>query len=382
MKLSLEEARELLVGHHQLGAPRFHSGLRGARQVLQALRAIQLDPLDVLGTNADLVAMARVDGLGRGDVFRAVFPRHGFEHFAKERCLLPADAFAYYRHKAAQTPWWSLQYRLQRLPGGLLEEVLREVREKGPITPRALTDRGKVRPMDWNGWKGTSRAVSMALEVLWTRCDVVVCGRTPDGKLFDVPERVFPGVEAHPAEAFDLWAVRERVAQAGLLARGGGPVWSVLGKAKAAGVPRRLVEEGVLEEVRIEGGARTYLAPAGYRRRRFPEPDGRVRILGPLDPLIWDRALVKGVFGFDYVWEVYKPAPLRRWGWYVVPLLHRGRFIGRMEAALEEGVLRVKNLWAEKHAAWDDAAVDEALARHAGALGAGRVQRRKAKRSP
>ena len=57
--------------------------------------------------------------------------------------------------------------------------------------------------------------------------------------------------------------------------------------------------------------------------------DDRVRILGPLDPLLWDRNLVHHVFDFEYVWEVYKPAHQRRWGWYVCPLLQRDRLIGR-----------------------------------------------------
>jgi uncharacterized protein YcaQ len=63
------------------------------RALVARLRCIQLDPRDPLGTNADLVALARVDGIAKGDVYRHLLPGYAFEHFAKERCLLPASAF-------------------------------------------------------------------------------------------------------------------------------------------------------------------------------------------------------------------------------------------------------------------------------------------------
>ncbi|RME27505.1 MAG: hypothetical protein D6798_04380, partial [Deltaproteobacteria bacterium] len=88
----------------------------------------------------------------------------------------------------------------------------------------------------------------------------------------------------------------------------------------------------------------------------------RLRILGPLDPLLWDRRLVSEVFGFEYVWEVYKPASKRRWGWYVVPLLHRGRLVGRMEAHTTAGRVVIDRLWPEDGARIDRQALDAAIA--------------------
>jgi hypothetical protein len=381
--LDADAARAWLVSHQALATPRFAPGAEGTRALLHALRCIQLDPLDVIGTNADLVALARVEGLVRGDVYRHLMPGHAFEHWAKERCLLPAYAFAYYRERTRQTPWWHLATRLERLPARVLEAVLEEVAARGPITAAELTDHGAVKPLDWNGWKGTGKATSMALEVLWTRCQVVVSGRGAGGKRYDIPERALPDTARQTvsggAGAFERWALLERVEAAGLLSRAAGPHWSVLSDVRTSGLPDTLVREGLLEEVALPGSPRRYLAPAGFGERTVEEPDGRMRILGPLDPLLWDRGLVKLLFGFEYTWEVYKPAAQRRWGWYVCPLLHRGRLVGRLEARVVDGVLRVDNLWREKGVKLDDAAVDEALARHASACGATRVRRPRAR---
>jgi uncharacterized protein YcaQ len=322
--LTRAEARRRLIAH--LGLARsLGRGARGVRAVLERLRCIQLDPIDVIGTNADLVVMARVDGAGRGDVWRHLFPRYAFEHFAKERCILPASAFPWYWRQGheAQPHWWRHADREQRVPPRLVAAVLDEVRERGPLTARDLTDHGTVDPIDWSGWTGTAKTTSMALEILWTRCDIVVAGRTESGaKLYDVPERSFGPID-EPRGDFRRWALRERAHAAGLLTRAAGLRIS----------PRadEMIEAGELVEVTIEGSARRYLAVPSLLKARA-QYDGRVRILGPLDPLLWDRDLVRHIFDFDYVWEVYKPAHQRRWGWYVCPMLHRDRLIGRLDA--------------------------------------------------
>jgi uncharacterized protein YcaQ len=82
-------------------------------------------------------------------------------------------------------------------------------------------------------------------------------------------------------------------------------------------------------------------------------PDGSspgVAFLAPLDPLAWDRDLLRRLFGFDYVWEVYVPAARRRWGYYVLPILWGDRFVGRIEPRIDRraDVLRVIGLW------WED----------------------------
>lgn len=377
--LSRKEARRLLVLHHGLARP-LGRGARGTRAVLERLRCIQLDPLDVIGTNADLVVMARVDDAGRGDVWQHLFPRRAFEHFAKERCILPAEAFAWYREQghAAQAPWWRHGEREQRVPRELTAAVLAEIRERGPVTAKELTDHGRVEPIDWSGWKGTAKATSMALEILWTRCDIVVAGRDASGaKLYDVPERALPPLPK-PEGDFARWALRERVQAAGLLTRAGGSMWSMLSDVRTSPLVGEMLGSGELLAVSIEDSPRRYLAVPSFLEHRG-RCDDRVRILGPLDPLLWDRDLVRHVFDFDYAWEVYKPAPQRKWGWYVVPLLHRDALVGRMEGRIERSTLVVQRLWLEREV--DPALVRAALDRHAAGCGAERVRIAKTKRA-
>lgn len=361
MILGRDEARRLLLA---TVGPALDPAPADPTALLGRLRHIQLDPIDRIGTNADLVAMARVDGLSRGDVHAA----RGFEHFAKERCLLPVDAFPYYRDAAVQTPWWRHSERMRKLDPGLVRAVRDEVLARGPLTSNELSDHGRVEPIDWSGWKGTGKAGTLALEVLWTRCEVVVTGRVRGQRVFDVPERALPDVASAPAPGpFAPWALRERVAACGMLCTATGPWWSMLKDARVDGTIDALLEEGDLLRVGVEGSRRSWLvAPTALDAR--PAADDRLVILGPLDPLLWDRTLVELAFGFRYVWEVYKPAAQREWGYYVCPLLFDGRLVGRLEARVDGRALRVERVWREVEPFPDDA-LERALARHAAQLG-------------
>jgi hypothetical protein len=71
--------------------------------------------------------------------------------------------------------------------------------------------------------------------------------------------------------------------------------------------------------------------------------------LSPFDPLIRDRKRTERLFGFHYRIEVFVPAPKRRYGYYVFPLLEGDKLIGRIDMKHERdsGALKVKALWLE-----------------------------------
>ena len=75
----------------------------------------------------------------------------------------------------------------------------------------------------------------------------------------------------------------------------------------------------------------------------------RMSFIAPLDPLLWDKALILALWDFRYSWEIYTPAAKRRYGYYTLPILFGDAFVGRVEAAADrrEGLLRVRGLWLE-----------------------------------
>ena len=150
----------------------------------------------------------------------------------------------------------------------------------------------------------------------------------------------------------------------------------MLRDTRTSDLPDALIAEGLLEEVTIEGFRRPYLARAGFRDRRPAALDGRMRILAPLDPLLWDRARVRRLFGFDQVLEIFKPAAERRYGYYCLPVLAGERLVARydLKADRKNGALRVLSCHFEgtdprsPATAADGEAARNALVRYASAL--------------
>lgn len=306
-------------------------------------------------------AWARTD-LRRGELFRGA-DGHFFEHFYKERCLIHPRMFPYYRQRLMESSWWGTAERERRLiaAGGesLIAEVLAEVAACGPVTAGALTGRGAVAPMDWSGWSGTGSRTKMALEVLWSRCEVVIAARDAKGqKVYDVPARALPGhAGVRPEAPFAEAVLLERVASAGMLPVRAGPWWSALQAHRTDGTIARLVEQGAIQQIAV--GTRRYLALPDLLSRADPLPDAAsgapMRLLAPLDALLWDRELVRALWGFDYVWEIYKPEAQRRWGYYVCPLLDGEDIVGRVECLREKEGLRLLKRWEERPGSVDPA---------------------------
>ena len=82
---------------------------------------------------------------------------------------------------------------------------------------------------------------------------------------------------------------------------------------------------------------------------QVPAPLDRIRILSPFDPALRDRDRAERLFGFAYRIEMFVPAPKRRYGYYVFPVLEGDRIIGRidMKADRSVGQLNVTAFWPE-----------------------------------
>jgi hypothetical protein len=196
------------------------------------------------------------------------------------------------------------------------------------------------------------------LEALFESGRVGIARRDGSRRTYDLIERLFPA-ELLAARVTPAEAMRHRLLSRfrGLGLLGAGASTEILhgaGTAKErAAIVAGLVEGGTLIPLEIEGirglryvlhDERAILAAAAA------EPAGQgVTFLAPLDPLLWDRRLLRALFAFDYTWEVYTPEARRKHGYYVLPILFGDRLVGRIEPRVVKGsgALQIVAIWFE-----------------------------------
>ncbi len=386
--LAAAVARRFLVLRHLLAPPRsLPAREESVLAVVDRLGSLQFDPLEVAGRNHDLVLHARVAGYRRPWTDHLLYERRLlFEAYNKGLSILPARELPWHRFA------WDRARRIHedgvfRDHGDHVAELLDRIRRDGP-TSTADLERGEA--IDWY-WGPTlkSRAV---LEALAEAGILGIARREGNRRIYDLVERLLPAgllAERVPEREQLLHRLLSRYRAHGLLgATGQAEIFLGLGREEtlADGSPRprkaallaELVERGEVVPVAVEGvrGLRHVvtdelpLVAQAEREVAAGHPPGGegagVTFLAPLDPLVWDRDLLRSLFGFDYRWEVYVPAARRRWGYYVLPLLFGDRLVGRVEPRSDRAAraVRVLGLW------WEDGFEPRATAGFVPALAA------------
>lgn len=356
-------ARRFLVLRHFLAPPRsLPADPASVLTVIDRLGSLQFDPLDIAGRNHDLVLASRIAGYRRAWTDEHLYgTRVLYETYNKGLSIVPT----------AELPWFRVMWDRERSDheagtfqdhAKLVEELLDRIRRDGPLSSTDVAPRAAI---DWY-WRPTNQ-VRAILEALAEAGILGLARREGNRRVYDLVERLFPAellAERRDEDEQRRHKLLSRYRGNGLLgARGQPELW--YGTGAAADRARRLtalVASGDLVEVAVEGArgpryvVRDDLAFLDQARRETASgaaPGGSppgVAFLAPLDPFVWDRDLLRWLFDFDYIWEVYVPAKKRRWGYYVLPMLFGDRLIGRIEPRADRaaGVLRIVDAW------WED----------------------------
>ena len=334
-------------------------------KVIDRLNLLQIDSVNVLSRSHYLPLFSRLGGYDKTVLDRhtlAAKNRRCFEYWAHEASILP------YRYQPL------LRWRMDDARNGtgiykglvefardkpqVIADTLARVRAEGPLRPRDF-GQPAVRSGEWWGWNDHKTA----LEYLFWTGDVTAASRDGFERLYDVPERVLPD-DTHAA------ATPERADAVRDLARHSARALGVATETDirdyfrlpvddARQAVAELAENGELHRVEVKGWSKPgYIWHQAKSARSF----GHTTLLSPFDPLVWNRERAERLFDFRYRIEIYTPAPKRRFGYYVLPVLVGEHLAGRlcMKADRQEGTLRINAAWHEADA--DPGATAEAIA--------------------
>lgn len=351
--LSAAQAQRVALAAQGFDRPRpsAPAGARTMLQTVQRLGVLQIDSVNVLARAHYLPLFSRLGPYDRDRLDQASWraPRRLFEYWGHEASLLPValQPLLRWRMARAADDAWGGMRRVATEQPQLVARVLEDVRAHGPISAAQLAaDERPRRAGPWWDWSDVKRAI----EWLFWSGQVTSARRRGFERLYDLPERVLPRavVSAPTPDEADAHRALVRIAARalGIAAERDLRDYFRLPVAGARRAVAELVEAGELLAVAVEGWrAPAYLDPGA----RVPRRVHARALVGPFDPLVWERSRVQRLFHFHFRLEIYVPADRRRHGYYVLPFLLGDRLVARVDLKADRaaGALLVQAAWAE-----------------------------------
>jgi uncharacterized protein len=383
LTIDIATARRFILGKQGLWPGRRWRGIAGTEQGMHAIDYLQLDPLQIIARSHDITLYSRVLDYTPGLWEDVTYGQRKFFDWGGWLAVRPMD----------ELPHWRVVMRRERdgiagdsrirMMGQEHAEAIAEMRtilrERGTVSNRDFAMATRTRTQNYRGRKDSA----LALYYLWRIGEVMTHHRERFERVYALTETVAPAhlIRESDEDEADRFLLTKEVSFSGL-ARLKREADAFHGRGDpdraAKQVFGAMLAGGSLIEVRVEGWKATHYAlgsdapllrelsagrvPEAWTPLETTTTDEAV-FLAPLDH-VSARGRAKVLFGFDYVWEVYKPEHQRKYGYYALPILWGERLVGRFDSKLDRttNTFVILGLWLEDQALGTDEAFAEALA--------------------
>jgi uncharacterized protein len=310
---------------------------------IKRLGFVQADPIRAPARAQDLTLRHRVKGYCAGDLERRYAALGIEEDFFVNYGFLPRATQALMHPRMPREVWPKARV-------AQAQAVLAFVQERGVVHPREVDAHfAHGRARNWFG--GSSNASTQLLDGMHYRGMLRIAGRVGGVRTYAVPLVEHSAADS-PDDAMDALVdvivhkyaplpERSLAELIRLLLRGGVPQWHGLRAAAFVRAKLRLAS-AVVDGIAWywprseQPTAARYAVKDGAQDSEY----GRVHLLAPFDPLVWDRRRFELLWGWAYRFEAYTPAPKRVRGYYALPLLWRDQVIGWGNVSLQDGELK------------------------------------------
>jgi len=380
LTIDIDTARRYILGKQGLWPGRRWQGIQGMEQAMRAMEYLQLDPLQIIARSQDIKLHSRVLDVTPGLWEEVTYQQRKFFDWGGWLAVRPMD----------ELPHWRVVMRRERDSNPRIRSMAAEhadaivemraiLRERGAVSNRDFKMATRTRTESYRGRKDSA----LALYYLWRTGEVMTHHRENFERVYALTEAVAPAHlmrESDDEAETDRFLVKKDISFSGL------SQYNRTSDAYHRGVPfgnakqirEELLAAGDIIEVRVEGWKPVHYALGSDAQLLQDVSAGRVPqawtplatttteevvFLAPLDQ-VSARGRAKVLFGFDYVWEVYKPEPQRKFGYYTLPILWGDRLVARFDSKLDRttNTFVILGLWLEDEALGKNEAFAEALA--------------------
>ena len=352
IQLTLAQARQLAVQAQGLHTPQ-PATPEGVLNAFRQLGCVQLDPISAVAKSHQLVLRNRmepqtIDTLNRHLEQLLWHDRSVFEYWAHCASMVLTEDYPIHSHRMRSylksskddSTWGKRTRQWVADNKALANEVLREIKKHGMLPSSHFENETNE---EWlsTGWT-SGRNVSQMLDYFWLSGKLMVAGRRGNGRLWDLTERVLPD-----------WTPRQSLAVADVTCRAALKAVDALGVATALQIKQHftrarypeldkrlgeLVKQGELAHATVADLPGRWYIPADTLDTidtLDTQVTHQTKLLSPFDNLICDRKRTKQLWDFDFTIEIYVPQAKRKYGYYVLPILHANTLIGRLDSAMD-----------------------------------------------
>ena len=353
LSISINQAR--LVNLHALGLlhpPDAPATKTDVLEVIRRMGLLQIDTIHVVARSPYFVLFSRLGSYQSKWLDELLAVGSLFEQWAHAACFIPVEDYPLIRRLVLDSVRGSYFSGWIDENTVVVQQVLSALQERGAL--RSADFKSPKQPGGWWNWKDEK----IALEYLFSRGELMVVRRENFQRIYDLHARAKPEWDDNlvpPLEEVYLSLVLKTVKALGVAL----PAWVAdyyrLPRRLVPGILRELLDSGALREAEVEGWSErilylpedeTLLAAAAARHLTADH----TTLLSPFDPLTWDRARVRQLFGFDFMIQAYTKADKRSFGYFPLPILHRGELVGRLDAKAfrKEDIFEVRGLYLEQ----------------------------------
>jgi uncharacterized protein len=384
LTIDLDTARRFILGKQGLWPGRRWRGLRGTERAMRAMEYLQLDPLQVITRSQDIMLHSRVLDYELEMWEKVTYKQRKFFDWGGWLAVRPMD----------ELPHWRVVMRRERDGGpncdtrihkmgqdhaDSIAEMRAILHERGTVTNRDFAMATRTRTQSYRGRKDSA----LALYYLWRTGEVMTHHRQNFERVYALTEAVAPAhlIRESDEDEVDRFLIKKDIGFAGLsrVNRVADSFHRGVPFNKTNHLLEAMLADGDLIQVQVEGWKAVHFALGSDAKLLRELSAGRIPkawtpletttmeevvFLAPLDP-VSARGRAKVLFGFDYIWEVYKPKKQRKFGYYALPVLWGDRLVARFDSKLDRATntFVILGLWLEERALGRDEAFAEALAR-------------------
>lgn len=353
VEITRKEARRYLLRYQNLYAPRKIESDDEIVSFIRKIGCIQYDPLNKTTRNADLVLQSRCKNYSEDTLYSLLYKkRELIDGWDKNMSIWAVTDWPYFARR--QDRYLSRYTKRSGEFDPVKSDIINFIKKHGCISSKEIHGNKKV---EW-AWAPTDigRAV---LESMFHCGELIIHHKEGARKYYGLATELLPGALVNridpnkTLEEYHEWYVKRRIGAIGLLWNRSSDAWlgTNLNKAERSRSINRLLEKDLIAEVRITDIDDIFYVPKEeVRLLHVDKEQNEASVIAPLDNLMWDRKLISAIFNFDYKWEVYTPAKVRNFGYYVLPVVVGDTFAGRCEPVVDrkKNELVIRNWW------WED----------------------------